>query len=80
MPSTIVLKRRIHSITNTRQITKAMELVSASKLRRSQDYASQSKAYYQLARDLLIRLSAVKEPEPSLSLSLAALSSSRECR
>ena len=38
-----------------------MELVSASKLRRSQDYASQSKAYYQLARDLLIRLSAVKE-------------------
>lgn len=61
MPSTIVLKRRIHSITNTRQITKAMELVSASKLRRSQDYASQSKAYYQLARDLLIRLSAVKE-------------------
>ena len=63
MPSTIVLKRRIGSIKNTRQITKAMELVSASKLRRAQDYANQSKAYHDLAQELLARLSAIKEIE-----------------
>lgn len=63
MPSTIILKRRINSIKNTRQITKAMELVSASKLRRAQEYADRSKAYYQLAQDLLIRLSSIKEVE-----------------
>lgn len=63
MASTIVLKRRINSIKNTRQITKAMELVSASKLRRAQDYANQSKAYHELAQELLARLSAIKEVE-----------------
>jgi F-type H+-transporting ATPase subunit gamma len=63
MASTITLKRRITSIKNTRQITRAMELVSASKLRRAQDYASQSKAYGDLARELIIRLSNIKEVE-----------------
>ncbi|HEY1646200.1 MAG TPA: ATP synthase F1 subunit gamma [Candidatus Saccharimonadales bacterium] len=63
MASTIVLKRRITSIKNTRQITKAMELVSASKLRRAQEYANQSKAYHELATELLARLSAIKEVE-----------------
>ncbi|MHB1864742.1 MAG: ATP synthase F1 subunit gamma [Candidatus Saccharimonadales bacterium] len=63
MPSTIVLKRRISSIRNTRQITKAMELVSASKLRRAQEYADRSKAYHLLAQELLTRLSSIKEVE-----------------
>ncbi len=63
MASTITLKRRITSIRNTRQITKAMELVSASKLRRAQEYANQSKAYHELAQNLLVRLSAIKEIE-----------------
>jgi F-type H+-transporting ATPase subunit gamma len=39
MASTIALKQRIKSIKGTRQITKAMQLVSASKLRRAQEYA-----------------------------------------
>jgi F-type H+-transporting ATPase subunit gamma len=63
MPSTITLKRRITSIKNTRQITKAMQLVSASKLRRAQEYANQSKAYHELAQSLMIRLSNIKEIE-----------------
>jgi F-type H+-transporting ATPase subunit gamma len=63
MASTIALKRRITSIKNTRQITKAMELVSASKLRRAQEYAQRSRAYRELAYDLLARLSAIKEVE-----------------
>lgn len=63
MASTIVLKRRITSISNTRQITKAMELVSASKLRRAQAYASKSRDYQNMAYDLLRRLNAMSEVE-----------------
>lgn len=61
MASTIILKRRIASIKGTRQITKAMELVSASKLRRAQEYAQRSRAYQELAYDLLKRLNAMSE-------------------
>jgi F-type H+-transporting ATPase subunit gamma len=63
MASTITLKRRITSIKNTRQITKAMELVSASKLRRAQEYAAASRAYRDLAYELLTRLNAMPEVE-----------------
>jgi F-type H+-transporting ATPase subunit gamma len=61
--STIILKRRITSIKGTRQITKAMELVSASKLRRAQDYAQRSRDYRDLAYELLTRLNAMSEVE-----------------
>lgn len=63
MASTIALKRRITSIKNTRQITKAMQLVSASKLRRAQEYAQASRAYAELAEELLVRLSGINEVE-----------------
>lgn len=63
MASTITLKRRITSIKGTRQITKAMELVSASKLRRAQQYAQRSRDYQNLAYDLLRRLNAISEVE-----------------
>lgn len=61
MASLIVLKRRIGSIKNTRQITKAMELVSSSKLRRAQMAAVQSRAYREAAYSLLARLNSVRE-------------------
>jgi F-type H+-transporting ATPase subunit gamma len=63
MASTITLKRRISSIKGTRQITKAMQLVSASKLRRAQEYALRSRAYHQLATELITRLSSINEVE-----------------
>lgn len=63
MPSLITLKRRIGSIKNTRQITKAMELVSSSKLRRAQAAAVTSRAYREAAYELLARLNQVKEVE-----------------
>jgi F-type H+-transporting ATPase subunit gamma len=63
MASTIVLKRRISSIRGTRQITKAMQLVSASKLRRAQEYALASRDYRDLAYDLLRKLNAMSEVE-----------------
>lgn len=63
MASTIALKQRIKSIKGTRQITKAMQLVSASKLRRAQEYAGASRAYADLANELLARLSGINEVE-----------------
>lgn len=57
MASTQQLKRRITSVKNTRQITKAMELVSASKMRRAQEHAHRSRDFRNLARQLLTRLS-----------------------
>ncbi len=63
MASTIALKQRIKSVKGTRQITKAMQLVSASKLRRAQEYANKSRAYRELAYELLARLGAIDEVE-----------------
>jgi len=61
MASTIVLRRRIKSIKNTRQITQAQQLVAASKLRRAQEYAQRSRDYAELANELLSRLSGINE-------------------
>jgi F-type H+-transporting ATPase subunit gamma len=61
MPNTITLKRRIGSVKNTKQITKAMELVAASKMRRAQEYAQHGRAYREAAYSLLTRLSAITE-------------------
>jgi F-type H+-transporting ATPase subunit gamma len=61
MASTIVLRRRIKSIKNTRQITQAQQLVAASKLRRAQEYAASSRDYAELANELLARLGGIKE-------------------
>jgi F-type H+-transporting ATPase subunit gamma len=63
MASTIALKQRIKSVKGTRQITKAMQLVSASKLRRAQEYAQQSRAYADLANELMARLTGTSEVE-----------------
>lgn len=61
MASMITLKRRINSIRSTKQITKAMQMVSASKLRRAQDYASQSREYQNLAYQMLGNLAVITE-------------------
>ncbi|HEX5456571.1 MAG TPA: ATP synthase F1 subunit gamma [Candidatus Saccharimonadales bacterium] len=63
MANTITLRRRINSIKNTRQITKAMELVSASKMRKAQTQAARSRDYRNAANRLLLRLSTMSEVE-----------------
>ena len=50
-------KVKIKSINNTKQITKAMEMVSASKMRKSQQVALNSRAYCEKALELLGDLS-----------------------
>ena len=61
MAKTITLKRRISSVKNTRQITKAMELVAASKMRRAQENAVHGRVYREAAYSLLTRLSNITE-------------------
>lgn len=56
MPSTQQLKSRIRSVKNTRQITKAMQMVAASKMRRAQEATKSSQAYTVAARELLAYL------------------------
>jgi len=63
MANTITLRRRIKSIKNTRQITKAMELVSASKMRRAQQKAYSSRDYRDAANRLLAKLGQIPEVE-----------------
>jgi F-type H+-transporting ATPase subunit gamma len=58
MPSIQVLKTRIRSVKNTKQITKAMQMVAASKMRRAQEATKLSAPYVLEARQLLTRLSA----------------------
>jgi F-type H+-transporting ATPase subunit gamma len=45
MPSLIDLRRRIRAVKNTQQITKAMKMVSASKLRRAQERMMSARPY-----------------------------------
>ena len=53
MPSLIDVRRRLRSVRNTQQITKAMKMVSAAKLRRAQDRVFSARPYAHLMRDLL---------------------------
>lgn len=61
MPSTRQLKSRIRSVKSNKQITKAMELVAASKLRKSQDASRASQAYALAARELLTQLGTLSD-------------------
>lgn len=61
MASTQQLKRRIGSVKSTKQITKAMELVAASKMRKATESAHRGRAYRQYAHSMLVRLNKVTE-------------------
>jgi F-type H+-transporting ATPase subunit gamma len=58
MPSLIDIRRRIRSVKNTQQITKAMKMVSAAKLRRAQDRVIASRPYGTLLRKVLANVAA----------------------
>lgn len=57
MPSTRDIRRRIKSVKNTAQITKAMQMVAASKMRRAQQLATAGHPYAQLLNRVLVSLS-----------------------
>ena len=67
MQSTQDLKRRMKSVHNIGQITKAMELVAATKMRKAQELALDSRPYSYAALELLGVLSELKDvPRPPL--------------
>jgi F-type H+-transporting ATPase subunit gamma len=59
MPSTREIRRRIKSVKNTAQITKAMQMVASSKMRRAQERVKQSRSYADQLRGLVSRLARV---------------------
>jgi len=62
MASLIDIRRRLKSVKNTQQITKAMKMVAAAKLRRSQDRVVAARPYARALRDVLASVSSrVKE-------------------
>jgi F-type H+-transporting ATPase subunit gamma len=73
MPSLIDIRRRIRSVKNTQQITKAMKMVSAAKLRRAQDRVIASRPYAALLRKVLGNVAAAvaadeqENPNPLLA-------------
>ncbi|MEM9282039.1 MAG: F0F1 ATP synthase subunit gamma, partial [Verrucomicrobiota bacterium] len=50
------IRRRIKSVKNTAQITKAMEMVAASKMKKAQDQAMAGRPYADLLNDVLVNL------------------------
>jgi F-type H+-transporting ATPase subunit gamma len=56
MPSLIDLRRRVRAVKNTQQITKAMKMVAASKLRRAQERITHARPYAQQMQHVLSSL------------------------
>jgi F-type H+-transporting ATPase subunit gamma len=56
MPSTRDIRRRIKSVKSTAQITKAMQLVAAAKMKKAQDQANNGRAYVELMNKILVSL------------------------
>jgi len=56
MPSTRDIRRRIKSVKSTAQITKAMQLVAAAKMKKAQDQATQGRPYAKLMNKVLVSL------------------------
>ena len=53
MANVLDIRRRIRSVRNTRQITKAMKMISAARLRRAQDRALSARPYAQMLTNVL---------------------------
>ncbi len=66
MPSTQELTRRIKSIKSTRKITRAMQMVSSAKMRKSQTVAMASRTYAHLAWELINNISSSARQHPLL--------------
>ena len=84
MPSLIDLRRRIRSVKNTQQITKAMKMVSAAKLRRAQERIVNARPFALQMQRVLARVAsrvdpalhpllAVREPRPESGKTLVII-------
>jgi F-type H+-transporting ATPase subunit gamma len=64
MASLIDIRRRVRSVRNTQQITKAMKMISAAKLRRAQDRALASRPYAHLLQEILANVAEAARQNP----------------
>ena len=64
MPSLIDIRRRVRSVRNTQQITKAMKMVSAAKLRRAQDRALAARPYATMLQQMLANVAEAASQSP----------------
>jgi F-type H+-transporting ATPase subunit gamma len=62
MPSTLDLRRRIKSVKNTAQITKAMQMVAAAKMRKAQAAALAGRPYQEMLMRVLAAVKGHVEP------------------
>src|SRR5438270_88981 len=78
MPSLIDLRRRVRAVKNTQQITKAMKMVAASKLRRAQERIVNARPYAVQMQRVLQSVAARVDPSihPLLTARERAASSS----
>ncbi|MCQ2794716.1 MAG: ATP synthase F1 subunit gamma [Bacilli bacterium] len=63
MSTLVKTKRRIHSVTGTRKITNAMELVASVKLKRFRDVMSNSSNYVASIKDIMMHLNTMIEDD-----------------
>src|SRR5690348_6209797 len=63
MPALIDIRRRIRSVKNTQQITKAMKMVSAAKLRRAQEAMFGARPFARKMLDVLNSMASRATPE-----------------
>jgi F-type H+-transporting ATPase subunit gamma len=63
LPALVDIRRRIRSVKNTQQITKAMKMVSAAKLRRAQEAMFAARPYARKMLEVLGSLAARAHPE-----------------
>src|SRR5258706_7744740 len=64
MPSLIDIRRRIRSVKNTQQITKAMKMVSSARLRRAQERALAARPYGTMLQQMLANVAEAASQSP----------------
>jgi F-type H+-transporting ATPase subunit gamma len=64
MPSLIDIRRRIRSVRNTQQITKALKMVSAAKLRKAQERAIAARPYGTILQQMLANVAEAASQSP----------------
>ena len=67
MPSLIDIRRRIRSVKNTQQITKAMKMVASARLRRAQERVINARPYARLAGEILRNVAAASAGDERVS-------------
>lgn len=73
MPSLIDIRRRIRSVKNTQQITKAMKMVSTARLRRAQERVINARPYERMMSEMLASVAGAVSGEVASRLPLLAV-------